>query len=57
MDQWKSTVLIHMFGGSVRLDQKVHLLSLEGREQEMCGECGELSGSEGVMGAVVTIGC
>ena len=46
-----------MFGGSVRLDQKVNLLSLEGREQEMCGECGKLSGSEGVMGAVVTIGC
>ena len=36
------------------MDQKVHLLILDGLEQEMCGECEELSGSEEVMDAART---
>ena len=38
------------------MDQKVNLLSLEGREQEMCGERGEFSRWGRVMDKVSTFG-
>ena len=38
------------------MDQKVYLLILEGREQEMCGESRELAGWGQVMDKVSTFG-